>query len=192
MHGEKSRQCGVTKRKKSFSHLLVDAHARERTREAWIKEAGREEREVEWQREEERIGHDEKFLCAQERERRRRSLRERGREFTHFSILFIYLVLFSFKERYIDIMESCWMSGISEDVLTTSVPTYRLLSLRRGLITYTRSRLKAKRIIILMAVKCWLPQERTRNKKAIDSDDDLNSIDEETFMSMGNIMMNDS
>ena len=42
MHGEKSRQCGMTKRKKSFSHLQVDAHAHERTRERGRDQGSRE------------------------------------------------------------------------------------------------------------------------------------------------------
>ena len=75
-------------------------------------------------------------------------------------------------------------------ICATSSPTERFFSSRRGIITYTRSRLNAESIATLMTLKCWLQQARFKNKKGGDIDDELDIINEEAFESVGEIMMN--
>ena len=75
-------------------------------------------------------------------------------------------------------------------ICATSALEERLFSSRRGIVTYTRSRLNAESIAALMTMKCWLQQARFENKKGVDSDDELDIINEEAFDSVGEIMMN--
>ena len=41
-----------------------------------------------------------------------------------------------------------------------------------------------------MTLKCSLQQARSENKNVVDSDDELDTINEEAFESMGETMMN--
>ena len=73
----------------------------------------------------------------------------------------------------------------SLSICATSASTERFFSSGWGIITCTRSRLNAESISTLMTLKCWLQQARFEDNKFVDNDDELDTINDEAFESVG-------
>ena len=75
-------------------------------------------------------------------------------------------------------------------VCATTAMIERFFSSEKGIITHTRSKLNAKSITALMTLKGGLQQARFENRKLVDSDDEIDIINEKALETLRETMMN--